>query len=416
MKLLKLKMPMVGVLLIFGVATSGWCSMFNQEMFGLENGIVHPYASLTAEYTDNLFSTQGGEKDDFLTMITPGVWLAFPGADAEVINIASSSSAAGGMAQTRFQQGDTGRFQTFFKYAPTFETYAVTDQRDIVTHQVDGYAALNLRGGLSFELMDQYQDNRDSVTDDTDSAEYNNNLMGLTTSYEVTEKLKARVDLRYFDVNYDSIKPEKDREDLAVTGYVFFAVMPKTSLFGEITHVDIDYDTLDPIYGNKDSTELKLYAGVKYDASDRMNAMLKVGFMDKERDADSDSKSSLSYEGTLWYDVSDRVDLNASSSLMNRESIIGVYATVTKFSVTGTYDATQRVDASLMLFVSDEAYEKEDRDDSTYTISPSVRYALNNKIYANLAWSLSERDSTGGANNVSDYTRNSIILTLSGSL
>lgn len=400
----------LGLLLVLSTATPGWCSLFSQEMFGLESDIVHPFMSVSGEYTDNLFSAESDEKDDFFTKVSPGIWFALPGADAEVINIASSSSAPGGMAQTRFQAEDMGRFQTYFKYAPTFENYVDFDDRDFTSHQLDAYAAFNLAGGLSFELMDQYKDNRDSVEEQTDSAEYNNNLVGLTTSYFITEKLKARVDLSNYDVNYDSKKPEKDRVDNTITGYMFFEVKPKTSIFAELSHVDIDYDS-----ANKDSKELKVYGGVKYEASERIDAMFKVGYMSKELDESNDTKGFASFEGTLWYDFTDRIDLNASASRGTKESTTGRFSTETKGSVTGTYDATERIMAFLMLSLSEEAYDDRDRDDTTYTISPSVKYTLNNRVFGNIAYIYSDRDATGSDSANSDYTRNSIVLTVSAS-
>jgi len=397
-------------LLFLMTATNGRCDTFSKEMFGIEQGYVHPFLSVSGEYTDNLFSDETGEESDFFTKVSPGIWLSLPGADAEVINYASSSSTPGGMAQTRFQAEDMGRYQTFLKYAPTFENYIDFNERDIVTHQLDAYAALNLSGGLSFELMDQYKDDRDSVEEQTDSAEYNNNLVGLTTSYNVTEKLKARVDVRYYDVNYDSTKPEKDREDMSVTGYVFFAVKPKTSVFAEVSHVDVDYDI-----AIKDSTELKVYGGVKYDASDRIDAMLKVGYISKDLDATDETKDSPSFEGTLWYDLTSRIDINASASRFTKESTTGRFSTETKGSVIGSYEATDKIKASLMLSVSEEDYDSLDRDDTTYTVSPSLNYALSPKVYGNLAYSYSEKDATGSESGASDYTKNSVIFTMSAS-
>ncbi|WP_180144582.1 outer membrane beta-barrel protein [Desulfoluna butyratoxydans] len=394
------------------MTTSGWCDLFSQDMFGLESDTIHPFLSFSGEYTDNVFATNDDEEDDLISYITPGVWLALPGADAEVINIAASSSVPGGMAQTRFQNEEMGRYQGFFRYAPTFENYLDIDDRDFIYHRLDAYAALNLAGGLSFELMDQYQDSRDDVEEETDSAEFNNNLLALTTSYAITDKLKARVDLGYYDVNYNSDAPEKDRKDISVSGFVLFDIRPKTTIFGEMSHTDIDYDT-----ANVDSTEFKVFAGVKYDASDRINAMGKIGYVEKDLDELDETDDTLGLEAFISYDLSDRIDLSANAKRGNQETTTSRFVTESVFSVSGTYSLTSRISSTLYLAAMEEEYKKIDRDDSTYKISPSVKYQFNNRIFGSLAYMYTDRDASGQDTSAqSDYTENSVMLTITASM
>lgn len=401
-----------GIVVFLLMAASGWCDLYSQEMFGLESDVIHPFISFSGEYTDNVFATNDDEEDDLISYITPGVWLALPGADAEVINIAASSSVPGGMAQTRFQNEEMGRYQGFFRYAPTFENYLDFDERDFISHKLDAYAAWNLAGGLSFELMDQYQDSRDAVEEETDSAEYNNNLLALTTSYAISDKLKARLDLGYYDVNYNSDAPEKDRKDLYATGFVLFDIRPKTTLFGEISHTDIDYDTKD-----FDSTEFKVFAGVKYDASERINAMGKIGYINKDLDDLDETDDTIGLEAFISYDLSDRIDLCANAKRGNEETTTSRFVTESMLSVSGTYSLTSRINSALRLSVSEEEYKKIDRDDTTYTVSPSVNYLFNKRIYGSLAYMYTDRSASGrDKSDQSDYTENSVMLTVTASM
>ncbi len=401
-------------LLILATATSGWCSLFSREKFGIDSGVVHPFITVDGEYTDNLFATNENEEDDYVSYVTPGFWLALPGSDAEVINFVTMSSAPGGMAQTRFQNDDIGKFQTYFKYAPTFENYADFDERDFTSHQLDAYAAANFAGGLSFELMDQYKDYRDAVEEETDSAEYNNNLLSLATSYEITDKMKARVDVGYYDVNYNSQAPEKDRVDTSFDGYLFFDVKSKTTLFGEVSHVDIDYDS-----ANRDSEEMKFFLGVKYNATDRIDAMGKIGMMRKELDAMDDTKDDLALEGRLSYELTDRANLTATASRANIETTTGssYFVTETKGSLTGSYFLTDRISASLMVSLTDEEYDSIDRVDTTVLASPRLAYTFNNYIFASLSYSYSDRDVDGDdVTDASAYTENSVLVSVTCSL
>lgn len=404
----------VGILLVLATAAPGWCSLFSRDMLGLEAGTVHPFLSFSGEYTDNLFATNDNTESDWISYITPGVWLSLPGADAEVINIASSSSVPGGMAQTRFQTDAIGRYQGFLKYAPTFENYLDFSERDFTSHQLDAYAAANFAGGISLELIDQYKDYRDAVEEETDSAEYNNNLLTLTASYFFTDKMKARVDVGYYDVNYNSQAPEKDRVDTSVSGYLFFDVLPKTTAFGEISHVDIEYDSVD-----RDSKEMKFFVGAKYNATDRIDAMGKIGMMRKELDAVDDSQNDLALEGLLSYELSDRAKLTASLSRANNETTTGssYFVTETNSRLIGSYMVTERISASLMVSLIDEDYDNIDRTDTTMLASPRLAYAFNNYIFASFSYSYSDRDVDGkDVTDASAYTENSVMLSVTASL
>lgn len=374
--------------------------------------MVHPFLSFSGEYTDNVFAKNNNTESDFISYITPGVWLALPGADAEVINIASSSSVPGGFAQTRFQSEMTGRYQAFVKYAPTFENYVDFNERDFISNKLDAYAAVNLAVGLSFELMDQFTDSRDGVEEETDSAEFNNNLLGLTTSYVITDKMKARIDLGHYNVNYDSQAPEKDRVDTSVSGYLFFDVLPKTSVFGQVSHVDIDYDTAD-----NDSQEFKVFGGVKYNASGRVDAMGKIGYMSKDLDDTGDTDNTLSFEGTLSYDLSDRTNLSSTARRANKESTTSRYVTESMLSLSGRFSVSTRTSASFSVSVSDEDYKRIDRHDTTYTFSPSVRYQLNNRVFGALAYMWTDTNASGqDTSDQSDYTENSVMVSVTASL
>ncbi|MCG8472783.1 MAG: hypothetical protein MI742_13150, partial [Desulfobacterales bacterium] len=172
MKLSKREYYLSGtILLLLAMATSGWCSMAG--MLDHKSEIIHPFISISGEYTDNLFSTEKNEEDDFFSRITPGVIIAIPKIDPDMVPIDSASYAPAGEMGTRIHQLDTmgeGMLQACVKYAPTFENYADYESRDIVTHQLDAYAMMKLRSGLAFELINQYRDNRDPVEEQTDSA------------------------------------------------------------------------------------------------------------------------------------------------------------------------------------------------------------------------------------------------------
>jgi len=48
------------------------------DVFGRKGGYLHPFLSIIEYYTDNVFNTNGRKESDFVTSLSPGIWLAVP--------------------------------------------------------------------------------------------------------------------------------------------------------------------------------------------------------------------------------------------------------------------------------------------------------------------------------------------------
>ena len=93
------------------------------DIFGDQGGRFHPFLIAESVYTDNLYSTKDRTKEDFISTIQPGIWLAFPANRARLIKMDTTPTAPGGLRLSRIKPEATRRYQTYFLYSPQFVLY-----------------------------------------------------------------------------------------------------------------------------------------------------------------------------------------------------------------------------------------------------------------------------------------------------
>ncbi|MEJ2200026.1 MAG: hypothetical protein P8X63_03285, partial [Desulfuromonadaceae bacterium] len=133
-----------------------------QQIFGRRSGYIHPFVSITESYTDNLFNTESQEESDLITTISPGVWLALPGARQPMLQLVTSSNAPGGLELSRFETETERPFQSYALYRAGIKELRDNPEENLVTHRVEGMIQYNLRGGLSLEGLDIYERDHDA--------------------------------------------------------------------------------------------------------------------------------------------------------------------------------------------------------------------------------------------------------------
>ncbi len=83
------------------------------ELFGGRTGYLHPFLSVGEYYTDNLFNVPDNEEDDWITVISPGLWASFPASNRQPLQVTTYNSAPGGLEVTRFPMEVRRRFQGY---------------------------------------------------------------------------------------------------------------------------------------------------------------------------------------------------------------------------------------------------------------------------------------------------------------
>jgi len=200
-----------------------------------------------------------------------------------------------------------------------------------------------------------------------------------------------------------------DQQDLAGTFY--YRVGAATQALVQIRGSDIGYKTNTAL----DSTEMRYYGGLKWDATAKTQGMVKFGYMTKKfSDASRPNSSNPSYEaGVTWspltYSV---VNLNAIRTFGEQTSG-GNYILTDNVSVLWNHDWSSRVRSTLALAHGRDVHEGLNRTDTRDNLGLKATYGFRRWLRVGGEVKHEARDSN--VPNV-DYKRNLMLITLDATL
>lgn len=379
------------------------------DIFGQEGGIFHPFLVVEELWTDNLFITKNNTKSDFVTTVAPGIWLAIPANREKLLSINTNTTSAGGLQLSRVKPPATRRYQAYALYSPEMVFYSDHSSHDHWNHNAEALFQYNLNMGLSFDLIDVFND-REEVSGDgfTDTLyRHQDNLLDFITTYEPSEKLKLRVDYSNYILDYDEIiNSYRDRMDNSLAFYAFYQFWSKTSLFVQYAYADIDYD-VDTI---TDSIENRYYAGVTWEVTAKTRGTFKMGYMDKDFDDPRvTDQDGFSFELQTQHNLTPKRALQINAFRNFQESDIALassyYATGINVGIRQKF--TEKWSSTLVASYERDDYNGINREDDYFSIGPAVRYEPRKWLIFDLAYYFSLNDS-----NISfyDYTSNDIVL------
>ncbi len=169
--------------------------------------------------------------------------------------------------------------------------YSEYADEDTTDHYGMAHLGFKLGSRMELALSDTYtQGHEDRGTSATGGIEVfrTNEIAGLLSH--------ALMDVSLFQVEYKFTNWDfkraannfRERDESDVFVYLFYRVMPKTSVFVEYDHETVDYRTTDPAtlvsYDNISSTGM---LGLKWDVSDRSTGTIKGGYTWREYDNDN---------------------------------------------------------------------------------------------------------------------------------
>ncbi len=379
------------------------------DIFGEQGGIFHPFLVVEERWTDNLFITESNKKSDFITTIAPGIWLAIPANREKLLEISTTTTSAGGLQLNRVKPQATRRYQAYALYSPELVMYANHSSHDHWNHNAEALFQYNLNMGLSFDIINIFND-REEISGDNRTAtlyQYQNNLLDFITTYDPSEKLTLRMDYSNYILDYDeALNNYRDRMDNSVSFYAFYKFWPKTSLFAQYGHADIEYDT-----GSiNDSIENRYYAGVNWDMTAKTRGTLKLGYIDKDFDHPSvPDQDGVSFELQTQHNLSPKRALQVNAFRKFQESDT---AGASSFDSTGINAGvrqkfTEKWSATLVASFEMNDYNGIDRDDEYFSVGPAARYEPRKWLFFDLAYYWNMNNS-----NISfyEYTSNEILL------
>lgn len=440
----------------------------DDDLFGTPGGgYVHPFLSISGEYTDNLFNVNEYERTNFLTTLSPGIWLATPRRKDIPIDITPNNTSSGGLQLDLPDYMSFDRLNAYLLGAANFKFYSEDSDLNDYDGRIEGLFKYNLRGGLSIQFVDRYsrdQDRFDIGNAPSDSRrsyqsdlaqedidwdltenifigndpnatsdiigedflrQYRSNLAQITLDWDISEKFRAKLDYANFYLDYtDDDDTYMDRIDNTYSIYGYYKYSLKTSLFLEYQYVDVGYDT-DKF---KDNSQNYYYGGIHWITTDKTSFLLKAGYQDREYkndivndvvnavgDLDNDA---FAVELTFEYQITEKagIILSANHKLEETDYFLALDKKVLAGDLRYHHKLTER-----LLGIVDLAYENADygqlvtteRNDDRFIFKPALQYIIRDWLMAEISYEYDTRSST---DDYFDYSTNTISFSLHSAL
>lgn len=374
------------------------------DIFGDQGGRYHPFIVVQEVYTDNLFATHDNEKSDFITTISPGIWLAFPANREKLLSMDTTTTSPGGLKLSRVKPEASRRYQTYFLYSPEVVLYSDFSDHDHFNHRAEALFQYNFNSGLSFDLIDIFHDREEIAGNGVYNTMYRHqdNLFDFITTYEPpSKKIKVQFDYSNYDLGYkDNAVEYRDRNDNSFGVSVFYKFWPKTSLFVEYDYSDIDFDSA----STYDNAESRYYGGVTWDLTAKTRGTFKLGYMDKDFDSAAiEDQDGLSLEIQTQHNLTPKRSLQINGYRKFHESDI---EGASSFMSTGIdvglrQRFTEKWSGTFNVFYENNEYNEIDRDDDFFGLGPALRFKPKNWMYFDLGYYYYNNDS-----NITTYDYN----------
>ncbi len=396
----------------------------SSELLGTSGGYIHPYISLTGLYSDNIYNASTNEEKDYLTTISPGLMLAYPGVkDMHGASFRTSNPSPGGLVGERASSNNFHRFQTSLLYQADMESYTDNSSGDMDHHRAEALLQFNLKGGVSFDLAGEYKVSADAFSGPALLDEYQSDLLDLVIGIKLGRRTELDLGYSSFQLDYDAIRNGgRDRQDTSYTGRLSFDILAKTAIFAEYQLIDIDY-----VFQIFPANEIQNgNAGIKWNPTGKSSGQLKIGLSSKDHedasleDADTDE---LFYELQLDHSFSTKTSVDLTGTRRLAESTVAGTNFILNNQVSLNYrqKLSAKIVANLNSSYSRDEFDglitvgsvTQEREDATILITPTIDYLMKDWFIVSLSYALSERNSN--FDNY-DFKSNSVFLRLTGYL
>lgn len=387
----------VGVLTVS--ATDGHCSQgVSGDIFGRKTGMIHPFIGLSGTHTDNVTNASDNEESDYITVISPGVALAFPGTGNTEVRMNPSTAAPGGLSLSRQKLSTEKRFQGFLIYNPEIKMYDDNDDEDFTAQKGTCAFQYNAPGGLSVDIADKYQHTQEmwgETGNTTEHATYDANIVHGIIELSFSPRFSISAAGSFYTLRYKQDLFEfRDRDDSSFSGALNYHLSPKTRLFVEYKRIDIGYkESASEI---RDSSEDFISAGISWDITAKSKGTCKFGYLSKNLDDSSrDDPSTWSGEIDISHLLSERsmITVSAMRGYFETNLQTANYYTTNRFDLSFSQALTGKIGASILLSYQNDDYEGVSIENDTYKIQPGITYSPYRWLSCQLSYSCSKRDS-----------------------
>ena len=360
------------------------------DLFGIRGGFVHPYISLSGEYTDNLYNLSEDKTSNFLTKISPGIWFSLPRTKQIPITITPHNTSPGGLQLQIKDYEGTDRYQAYALAGLDYNAYSEDSDLNDTDARLEGLYRYNMRGGLSLQVLDRFTYGQDRFEIGSASRDnlrrYTSNLFMGTADYSVTEKLRFKFDYSNFMLDYDDeINEPLDRSDNVFDLYGYYIYSLKTSFFLQYRYTDVSYDSA----GEKDNDQNYIYGGITWDTTEKLSLLFKLGSQDRTYDSDlvagSYDWSGFAFDLQTLYRWTEKTQFSLDMYRKSEESDSAVAIDKVVLGARFGYrqNITEKLNASIDFIYESADYTQiieTSRDDDRYYFRPGPAVLLSEMV------------------------------------
>ena len=386
------------------------------SIFGKGGGHYHPFVSITSYYSDNIYSSSEDKVADLNTVFTGGLWIAAPGTKKPMLKN-SSGSLPGGVPSRSFLKERDRPYQAYVLYKVDAERHSTYDSGNFVNHKGEALLGLNGDAGHRIEVSGIYLRSHDAKGEEPalELGEFTSRRLGASVAVAITNKLQLRADFGQFMIDYDKdVFNYKEHEDLSYSGYVYFKMLPKTSVFMEYTSTSLDYDDLYDL----DSTESDYMLGVQWNLTEKTTGRLKAGYSIREFDTGvREEESSVKLVGNMTFELGEKTTLGVNMSRRRKESgTPGADFVLSQGASAWLKNkATSKLSWTISASMNQSEYvgANQDRRDDDMSGGLKLNYQFRKWLGATMGVRHEQRSSNEADN---EYTTNTIFIGLAASL
>jgi hypothetical protein len=396
------------------------------HLFGFRNSMFHASLQVRGDWTDNLYNHKVNKESNFLTTISPSVWMTWPRRHRRVIQIIPDNTAPGGLQYSQTDYDVFNRYQVYLAANLDFLKYSSNSDLDHMEGSFEGL--IQYRPGTSkfnLNLMDKYSRSQDifniNESRKAQNRVYDSNILAAGADWYISEKFSLKAHYRNFFLVYE--EPENqfmDRVDNGLDAAFYYKYSPKTNFFLSYQYflAAYDQDTM------PDNSNTFLHLGINWQATVKTSVMTKLGYQYIDYDTLElrphlpDNKSLLSFESQgIWQaSMKSNLILNAKYSVEQTDSILALNKTVFALRLGGDYRFTDKIRGDVNFIYENSDYDQfqgPERVDDRYYFRPEVQFALNKWLFLGVYYSYDYKTSTIKA---LDYKTNTLGLGLRGTI
>jgi hypothetical protein len=402
----------------------GTLKMSGGDIFG-RAGYLHSALSLTGVYTDNAYNTATDRVSDFSTILSPEIWLSLPRVKQKPLGIGDTSTRTpSGFIVSRVRPDMLRRYQTHLHYLADIPvTSDNAPSGDTVTHKATGslvYSGNKISADLVDQFLRSYEARGTGVPTRPNQVDrFINNIFNTIISFDTGNRFRFRVDYTNFFLDYDDDRNDfRNRVDNSFSGYLFYKVKPKTSLFAQYTFIDIEYEQNSRL----NSQEHHFLGGLEWDVTAKSKGRVKAGYGIKDFGSTGERVNNFIVETQIRHRFTPKTNLTLTAYRKTDETNISTTSYILTNGVRLDYlqMLTSKITGLITLMYVNDKYKDDlivdgtgiSLEDDVYQAGAGLQYVFNRWLKSDIGYVYNRRDSSYSP---FSYTSNTVFLRVTGS-